>query len=118
MLEANPALGWRDVQEILMRSATKTDAGDGDWIVNGDGFNFNHKYGAGMVNAQAAVTLANSWTNLAPQSSSAINHAALNTPIPNNNATGINTAFDFSATDLRVEHVTVTVDIQHGSRGR
>jgi subtilisin family serine protease len=35
MLQANPNLGYRDVQEILMRSATTNDPNDGGWVTNG-----------------------------------------------------------------------------------
>ncbi len=117
LLDVNPGLGWRDVQEILIASATKVDASDTDWVVNGGGFNFNHKYGAGLVNAQGGVGLASGWTNLAPQSSSTVSHAALGAAIPDNNSTGIDVVFDFSATDMRVEHVTIAVDITHKKRG-
>ena len=47
ILQANPAWGWRDVQEILLSSARKNDEFDPDWIRNGAGPNFNVKYGAG-----------------------------------------------------------------------
>ena len=67
MLQRNPNLGWRDVQEILIRSAVRIDASDSDWIsanrtdhVTGNAtvpFKFNDKYGAGLVDAAAAVSL-------------------------------------------------------------
>ncbi|HSH96077.1 MAG TPA: S8 family serine peptidase, partial [Roseimicrobium sp.] len=47
ILQANPNLGWRDVQEVLMRSATKNSPSDSDWITNAAGIQFNHKFGAG-----------------------------------------------------------------------
>ena len=55
MLERNPDLGWRDVQEILIASAYKINPTNGDWIVNAGGFNFNHNFGAGLIDATAAV---------------------------------------------------------------
>ena len=42
MLEANPSLGWRDVQEILARTAQKTDPGHKDWTTNAAGLDINH----------------------------------------------------------------------------
>lgn len=33
MLQAKPALGWRDVQ-ILIRTARKNAPADADWVVN------------------------------------------------------------------------------------
>ena len=58
MLEENRNLNWREVQDILIRSAFQIDPSDPDWITNAAGLTFNHKYGAGLVDATAAVTLA------------------------------------------------------------
>jgi len=68
MLEANPGLGYRDVQEILAYSARQIDAGDPGWAVNGavnwngGGLHFSHDHGAGLIDAHAAVRLAETWT--------------------------------------------------------
>ncbi|NES20874.1 MAG: S8 family serine peptidase, partial [Symploca sp. SIO3E6] len=76
MLEANPNLGWRDVQEILAYSARHvgTNVGFGtngfeeyawrfnganNW--NGGGLHFSNDYGFGLVDAKAAVRLAETW---------------------------------------------------------
>ena len=118
MLEANPNLGWRDVQEILMRSAKKVNPSDTDWKtpVAPANINHSHKFGAGLIDAQAAVTLAQGWTNLGAQTSRTASTTGLPLSIPDNNATGISRTF--SVTDnLRVEHVTVTVSATHAYRG-
>ncbi len=77
MLEANADLGWRDVQNILANSASQTGSAfggpaagfeDGAWFstgagnFNGGGHTFNVSYGYGMVNAFAAVRMAEVWT--------------------------------------------------------
>ncbi|MGK9234864.1 S8 family serine peptidase [Inquilinus limosus] len=66
ILEANPDLGWRDVQEILAISARQSDPdeaiqvnGAGNW--NGGGYTVSHDYGFGTVDALAAVRLAETW---------------------------------------------------------
>ncbi len=64
ILQANPNLGWRDVHAILARSARKNDPSDPDWQVNGAGLSVNHNYGFGVVDAHAAILLAEGWTNL------------------------------------------------------
>ena len=69
VLQANPALGWRDLRAVLAHSARQNDAGDADWSVNGAGHPINHKYGFGAVDAQAAVDLAQTWSNLGAQRS-------------------------------------------------
>lgn len=66
VLQSNPNLGWRDVQEIFANTSRVTDAGDADWITNGAGYHHNHKYGFGLVDASAAVAAANIHTNLPP----------------------------------------------------
>lgn len=86
MLEANPKLTWQDVGYILAKTARKIDATassgkqavtfrptggakdwvlDDPWITNQAGFNFQSRYGFGMVDADAAARLA---TRYAPPS--------------------------------------------------
>ena len=120
MLEANPNLGWRDVQEILMRSAKKVNPSDTDWktLVAPANINHNHKFGAGLVDAAAAVNLATGWTNLSAQLKRTVAQTGLSVAIPNVNTTGITRELVVPAQDnLRVEHVTVTVNINHTARG-
>ena len=63
MLEANPLLGWRDVQGILAATTSRNDPTSPLWTTNAAGFIHNIKYGFGMVDASAAVAAALSWTN-------------------------------------------------------
>ncbi|GKS58460.1 serine protease [Nitrospira sp.] len=72
VLEANPNLGWRDVRIVLAETARQNDPGDVDWTVNGGGYAVNHKYGFGVLNAEAAVIRAATWTPLGPQKSYSI----------------------------------------------
>ncbi len=67
MLRANLDLSWRDVRLILARTARKNDPTDSDWTTNGAGFHINHKYGFGVIDADAAVTAALSWKNVDPE---------------------------------------------------
>ncbi len=66
VLEANPTLSWRDVRLVLAETARRNDPGDGDWIVNGAGYAVNHKYGFGVLNADAAAVRARTWSNVGP----------------------------------------------------
>lgn len=76
MLEANPLLGWRDVQDILAFSARHvgTEIGGATqddelsfWSFNsaktwnGGGLHFSNDYGFGLVDGLAAVRLAEHW---------------------------------------------------------
>ena len=68
MLEANPDLGYRDVQEILAMSARVIDSSSPSWATNGatnwngGGHQVSHDFGFGLVDAHAAVRLAETWT--------------------------------------------------------
>ena len=118
LLQANSSLKWRDVKEIYIRSATKNDPSDSDWARNGAGFSFNHKYGAGLINASDAVRLAKSWSNLGTMTSVSVSLSSLPATIRDNNASGLVKYFDTrSLSGLRVEHATITTDITHASRG-
>ncbi|MFA6544337.1 MAG: S8 family serine peptidase [Limisphaerales bacterium] len=117
LLQANPTLGWRDVQEILIRSATVNQPTHSDWFTNGAGFHFNHDFGAGLVNAGVAVALATNWTNLTPQFSYSAQQTGLGLSIPDNNSNGVTYAFNVVSGNIRVEHVTLTVNITHSFRG-
>jgi subtilisin-like proprotein convertase family protein len=67
MLEANPNLGYRDVQEILTLTAEWVDPSDGSWAFNGatnwngGGQHISHKLGFGSVDGYNAVRLAETW---------------------------------------------------------
>jgi subtilisin family serine protease len=117
MLEKNPDLGWRDVQEILMRSATKIATLDLDWKtpIAPDNINHSHKYGAGLVNATAAVELAKNWTNLSPQKSLTV--TTNNTTPISANATNVTRTFTVSGDELRVEHVTLRLTVEDIKKG-
>jgi proprotein convertase subtilisin/kexin type 2 len=64
MLSANPSLTWRDVRLILAGTARQNDPTDADWAPLAYGYRFNHKYGFGVADAQAAVAAAASWVSL------------------------------------------------------
>ncbi|MFJ4345308.1 S8 family serine peptidase [Pseudomonas sp. NPDC089401] len=67
MLQANPRLGYRDVQQILAVCARQVDdratawQGNAGRSWNGGGMRASHDYGFGLVDARAAVRLAESW---------------------------------------------------------
>jgi subtilisin-like proprotein convertase family protein len=60
MLAVRPELTWRDVRLILAETARRNDATDAGWTTN-FGYHFNHKYGFGVADAQAAVNRAATW---------------------------------------------------------
>jgi len=117
MLEANPALGWRDVKEILLRSAHRVSPASPEWITNAVGLRFHPRLGAGMVDAAAAIELATTWKLLGP-----VSEVRAATPpgppvdIPDDRADGIKLPFTVRV-NRRVEHVLITLTALHPYRG-
>ncbi len=127
MLEANPDLGYRDVQTILAATAVRTDAmvsAEGkpwDWQINGEsnwnggGMHASHDYGFGLVDATAAVRLAESWDSGQHAYANQVEQAATVNPssvIPDNTGASLTTSATIN-TDILVQHAVVTVDIAH-----
>jgi hypothetical protein len=69
MLEARPELTWRDVQGILATTSKilVDDPRDLTRVMNSAGLEHSHKYGFGVVNAEAAVRGAEEWELYAPE---------------------------------------------------
>ncbi len=119
MLEQNPALGYRDVQEILIRSARRVETWVPPWPANGAGLRFYPQFGAGMLDALAAVELAGRWENLPPDTTVSLTSGGAALPIPDHHPAGAVRSFDFTTQPaLRVEHVQVTVNATHARRGQ
>jgi kexin len=115
MLAANPSLGWRDVRLILAQTARKNDPGTGapvsttGWFNNGAGYHFNHKYGFGVADAAAAVTLATSWTNVAAETTQSSTTAAPNTPIPDAPGASVTSTINVTAGAVsKIEYMEIT----------
>lgn len=68
MLQTRPDLNWREVQQILAKTAVPVDFVGSDWQRNGAGHWFSHEYGFGRVDASAAVDLARQWQPVVPAS--------------------------------------------------
>ena len=116
VLEANPDLTWRDVQNILVHSSRKNDANDSSWNVNGAGHDVSHKFGFGAVDAGAAVSLALNWSSSGVETNASFGPYTPNLDIDNGPSTW--TEFNLSVpVDLRLESVDIFVDITHDARG-
>ena len=116
MLAVNPMLTWRDVQYILAMSAIKLST-DSDWTKGS--FAHSEKYGFGLVDAQAAVRRAATWTGVPPETALPPITHAIGQTIPDNTYTGISDTItvDDAFANLRVEHVEVVFDATHPRRG-
>jgi subtilisin family serine protease len=115
MLQVNPKLGWRDVQEVLIRSAAMAQPENLGWFTNSAKIRFNHEFGAGRVDAAAAVQLASGWRNLGARRSAVVVKATKDLPpIPDE---GVFEGNLLVTDELRVEQVTLNLTLTHPSRG-
>ena len=63
-LEANPTLGWRDMQHIIVRTSKRQLLRADDWQTNAAGFEYSHVFGFGLMDAEAMVRLAEQWSSV------------------------------------------------------
>jgi len=145
MLEANPALTWRDVKHILASTARQIDAAraavtvllpnpapnspyiaEPAWTVNKAAptpFHFHNWYGFGMVDASAAVNVARFYAlgQLGSLSDTGFiaSAGALALAVPDNSAAGATNVLSVpSSLALQfIEAVQIRVDVTHPSTG-
>jgi subtilisin-like proprotein convertase family protein len=112
MLDANPELSYRDVQYILATTAKMNDEGNGEWTTNGADYYINQNYGFGLVDAEAAVLMAKTFTSLGEEKVTSLFTASPNVPIPTNGSAVSSTITVPAETVVeKVEHVDVWVSI-------
>jgi subtilisin-like proprotein convertase family protein/Ca2+-binding RTX toxin-like protein len=124
MLEANAGLGFRDVQAILAASARPIDTADPGWTTNGasswngGGYRFSNDYGFGLVDAKAAVRLAETWMATG-NAASVVNNTLLaaepwsgTLAIPDGDPLGVTSTLATFSSSV-VERVEVHLSIQH-----
>lgn len=114
MLDVNPELTWRDVQTILVHTASKNDRDDPGWNVNGAGLLVHHRYGFGRVNGYLATLLASVWSNL-PHEIQRQWRTDLPRDIPDDDPNGTTVVFEI-ADRFVVEQVDVHLVIEHPRR--
>ncbi|CAG5112178.1 Oidioi.mRNA.OKI2018_I69.chr2.g6421.t1.cds [Oikopleura dioica] len=128
-LEANPNLGWRDVQHIIVQTSKPQLLTAPDWRTNGVGREYSHRYGFGLMNAGAMVELAETWRNVPPQRN-CIRQIVINskgsslypeiteadTNIPFDRPLEIEFNFDCPEIDM-IEHVMPEISLKFKMRG-
>ncbi|XP_007523036.1 proprotein convertase subtilisin/kexin type 7 isoform X2 [Erinaceus europaeus] len=122
MLQVRPCLTWRDVQHIIVFTATQYEDRRADWVTNEAGFSHSHQHGFGLLNAWRLVNAAKIWTSVPYLASYASPMLRENKAIPLS-PHSLEVLWNVSRTDLEMsglktlEHVAVTVSITHPRRG-
>lgn len=117
MLQANPELGWRDVQGILASTAVKTDPDSMSWTTNAAGYHHSPFYGFGLMDASAAVEAAKTWTNYGPEMYVYNESGLINAMIGDSPESPTVEVLTLDADDFVTESVVVYVNVSHVSRG-
>ncbi len=115
MLEANPALSWRDVQHILVDTAIVNDDEHPLWSPNGAGRPFNDLYGFGLVDAGAAVALAETFSPVDAETTASTGVMTPSLVIPDNGpALELDAMIDSTIT---CESVEIVLSVTHPDVG-
>ena len=123
-LSVRPELTWRDVQRLCLETAVLVHEEDPDaeWQSTSIGKKFSHVYGYGKLDAYAFVEAAKVFAPLKPQAWWYSPWLAVNHDIPQGDQ-GLSSTFEVTADMLRManleslEHVTVTMNVNHTRRG-
>ncbi|KAL1882202.1 pheromone processing endoprotease [Diaporthe australafricana] len=122
VLEIRPDISWRDMQYLAMNTAVPINEDDGSWETTAIGKKFSHTFGYGKIDAYGLVEMAKTWKNVKPQAWFYSPWVHVKEAIPQGEQ-GLAVDFDVTADMLkkanleRVEHVTVTMNIDHTRRG-
>ena len=118
---ARPELTWRDVQNILVLTSVPINEDD-EWQTTSIDRKYSHVFGYGKLDAYAYVEKAKSIDLLKPQAWFKSPWIHVNHPIPQG-VEGLLSTFEVTQDMLMdanletLEHVTVTMNVEHTRRG-
>ncbi|KAI0867750.1 peptidase S8/S53 domain-containing protein [Hypoxylon argillaceum] len=121
-LEVRPDLSWRDMQYIALESAVPVDLDTGEWQPTTMGKQYSHTFGYGKLDSYALVETAKTWKSVKPQAWFFSPWLHVKKEIPQGNQ-GLSVNFQVTKEMLeeanleRLEHVTVTMNVEHTQRG-
>ncbi|NXK14924.1 PCSK4 convertase, partial [Herpetotheres cachinnans] len=118
-LEANPALTWRDLQHLVIRTSKPAHLQAEDWAVNGVGRKVSHYYGYGLLDAGLLVEMAKAWRGTRPQQRCSVK--ALRAPRNIGSKLTVSTDVSFCSGRTKrirsLEHVQVQLSLSYSRRG-
>ncbi|OAQ57598.1 KEX1 protease precursor [Pochonia chlamydosporia 170] len=122
VLEVRPDLGWRDMQYLGMDTAKPVADEHANWQQTAIGKQFSHVFGYGKVDSYDLVQKAKTWKKVKPQAWFFSPWLHVKKAIPEGDH-GLIVSFDVTEDMLkkanleRLEHVTVTINVNHTRRG-
>lgn len=121
-LSTRPELTWRDIQYLMIETAVPVNENDGSWVDLPSGKKFSHDWGFGKVDTYALVHKAQTWDLVKPQAWFNSPWLRVHNSIPQG-AQGLLSRYVVKDEQLKganfgkLEHVTVTMNINHTRRG-
>lgn len=121
-LSVRPELTWRDVQQLIVVTAVPINEDDDSWDDTFIGRKYSHAFGYGKVDAYAFVEKAKSMDLLKPQAWFKSPWIHVKHPIPQGDE-GLLSSFKITEKQVKeanlakVEHVTITMNVEHTRRG-
>ncbi|XP_053382885.1 furin-like protease kpc-1 [Mercenaria mercenaria] len=124
VLEANPDLSWRDVQELIIVTSKSKGLLNGNFKTNGIGRQVSDWFGYGLLDTQALIEAAQNWTCLQAQHTCRTGDINVNGQIlAQTNPRQVDSTVTIDGCNntvdcvSRIEHVQVTVTYDYSLRG-
>jgi kexin len=121
-MQVRPDLTWRDLQYLVLDTAAPVADENADWQTTAIGKQFSHTFGYGKIDSYSLVQKAKDWKSVKPQSWFFSPWLHVKQPIPQGDD-GLVVTFEVTedmvkkANLARLEHVTVTMNVDHTRRG-
>lgn len=122
-LSVRPELTWRDMQYLVIRTSIPIHEDvEGEWQDTASGHKFSHTYGFGKLDTYSLVESARTHELVKPQAWYHSPWLSVLHDVPEGDQ-GLAASFDVTADMLkkanleRLEHVTVTMNVNHTRRG-
>lgn len=122
VLQIRPDLTWRDIQYLAMDTAVPVDDPEANWQETSIGKQFSHTFGYGKIDSYGLVEKAKDWELVKPQTWFFSPWLQVRKEIPQGKH-GLSVNFEVTedmlkdANVARLEHVTVTMNVNHTRRG-
>ncbi|KAL5000584.1 peptidase S8/S53 domain-containing protein [Aspergillus recurvatus] len=121
-LSVRPELTWRDAQYIVLETAVPVHEDDGSWQVTKSGRKFSHDWGYGKIDVYSLVQKAKTWELVKPQAWYHSPWLRVQHEVPQGDK-GVAASWEVTEQMMKdanlekLEHVTVTMNVNHTRRG-
>ncbi|KAL5340792.1 peptidase S8/S53 domain-containing protein [Aspergillus crustosus] len=122
VLSVRPEITWRDAQYLMVETSVPVHEDDGSWQITKSGRKFSHDWGFGKLDTYTLVQKAKTWELVKPQAWYHTPWLRVQHEVPQGDK-GLAASYEVTekvikdANIARLEHVTVTMNVNHTRRG-